>query len=72
MAEYLDEQAGRRFAIVGVEEACAMTGLEPEHLLQLGAEELTREFADGRREQALRLPAEFVPDRPVGAGGPSS
>jgi len=61
MAEYLDQQARRRYAIVGVEEAVALTGLEPSQLLQLGAEELTREFADGSRVPSLRLPAEFVP-----------
>jgi len=42
VAEYLDEQARRRFAIVPVEQACALTGLEPEQLLELGAVELTR------------------------------
>jgi len=61
--EWHDAQAARRYAIVAVEEACARTGLEREQLLELGAEELTRRFADGRREQALRLPAELVPDK---------
>ena len=60
-SEYLNEQARRRYAIAPLETACKLTGLEPEQLLQLGAEELTRQYADGRREHALRLPAEFVP-----------
>lgn len=59
--QYFDQQARRRFAIVSVEEARSLTGLGPEHLCALGAEELTRVFVDGRREQALRVPAELVP-----------
>jgi len=63
-ADYLRTRQARRFAIVSVEEARSLTGLELWQLEALGAEPLVRTFADGRREQALRLPGEFVPGDP--------
>jgi hypothetical protein len=59
--EYFAEQQARRFTIVSVAEARERTGLEVDQLQHFGAELLTKQFDDGRQEQALRLPAEFVP-----------
>jgi hypothetical protein len=57
-----------RYRIVPVDEACERTGLEVEQLLCLpGVQTLTREFADGRREKALRLPVELASAHPVPA-----
>jgi hypothetical protein len=47
--------------VVSVDEARSTTGLELSQVQALGAQELTRTFAGGRQEQALRLPAELVP-----------
>jgi hypothetical protein len=53
---------GARFVLVPVEDARRHTGLELDELLTLPfVEEVTRIYVDGRREQALRVPAEFVP-----------
>jgi hypothetical protein len=39
-----------------------LTGLEPEHILQFpDTERFTLETPDGRREEALKVPREFVP-----------
>jgi hypothetical protein len=51
----------RRWVVVRVDEARSTTGLTLEQLAVFGAEEFVRTFADGRQEQALRLPQEFVP-----------
>lgn len=51
-----------RFASIGVDEARAVTGLEPEHLLRFdGSQAWERVHPDGRREPMLTVPAEFVP-----------
>lgn len=46
-------------------EGCSLTGLELWWFDALGAERLTWTFDDGRREQAVRLPGEFVPGLPA-------
>jgi hypothetical protein len=57
-----------RYRIVSIDEARERTGLEPTERLQLpGVQALTRTFADGRREEALRVPVEFASARPVPA-----
>ncbi|MGZ8702258.1 MAG: hypothetical protein ACXWZY_08205 [Gaiellaceae bacterium] len=54
--------------IVSVDEATAMTSLDLDQLLTLpGAQLLDRTFADGARDQAIRLPAELVSAHPVPA-----
>jgi hypothetical protein len=56
-----------------VDEACARTGLVHEQLLQLGVEDLTREFADGRREPGTppgRAPAGTLASPPNRSRGP--
>lgn len=61
--QYRARRQARAFAIVSVEAARKLTGLEPEQLAHFGAEELVRVHADGRREDAIRVPREFVPRR---------
>jgi hypothetical protein len=57
-----------RYRIVAVTDACERTGLELEQLLCVpGVQTLTREYADGRREEAVRLPAELASAHPVPA-----
>jgi hypothetical protein len=57
-----------RYRIVSVDEARERTGLEPAELLRLpGVQTLTRTFADGRQEDALRVPVELASARPVPA-----
>jgi hypothetical protein len=59
-----------RYRIVAVTDACERTGLELEQLLCLpgvGVQTLTREYADGGREEAVRLPAELASAHPVPA-----
>jgi hypothetical protein len=52
---------GPRYALVSVAEARDGTGLERDELIALpGVEAFTRIHADGRREEALRVPAELV------------
>jgi hypothetical protein len=52
---------GPRYALVTVAEARDGTGLERDELIALpGVEAFTRIYADGRREEALRVPAELV------------
>ena len=49
------------YKIVSADEARRLTGLEPEELRKLtGVQILTRAFADGREELAVRLPTELV------------
>ncbi len=61
--EYARDRETWRYAIVGVDELRELTGLEPEMILQFpGTETVTRELPDGRREEALKVPREFVPD----------
>jgi hypothetical protein len=64
----VSRSAPSRYAIVSVDEATAMTGLELAQLLTLpGTQLLDRSFADGRSERALRLPAELASAHPVPA-----
>jgi len=61
--EYARDRQTWKYAIVGVGELRELTGLEPEMILQFpGTETVTRELPDGRREEALKVPREFVPD----------
>ena len=49
------------FTIVSLTEARRRTGLDARELRALrGAQALTRVYADGRREEALRLPIEAL------------
>jgi hypothetical protein len=51
--------------LIGADEAAHRTGLSRGKLLGLPhVEALERIFADGRREDALRLPAALLPPRP--------
>jgi len=51
-----------RYVLVSVNEARKTTGLTSVQLRSLrGTQTVTRIFADGRRETALRLPAELLP-----------
>jgi hypothetical protein len=59
--EHKKDRQTWEYVIVGVDELRELTGLEPEQILQFrGSEWVTRE-RDGRREQALKVPREFVP-----------
>jgi hypothetical protein len=50
-----------RYRIVSIAEARERTGLEPAELLCLpGVQALSRTFADGRQEEAIRLPVELA------------
>jgi hypothetical protein len=60
--EHAKDRQTWNFVIVSADDLRELTGLEPEEILQFpGAERVTRELADGRREEALKVPAEFVP-----------
>jgi hypothetical protein len=59
--QYRAHRQARAVAILSVDEARKRTGFEPEQLACFAAEELVRKYADGRRESAVWLPAEFVP-----------
>lgn len=60
--EHAKDRKTWEYTIVGVDELHELTGLEPEQILQFpGTELVTRVLPDGRREQALKVPAEFVP-----------
>ena len=49
------------FRIISAEEARKVTGLDPAQLRALPTvQQLVRVFADGRREQAFRLPNELL------------
>ncbi|TMJ93030.1 MAG: hypothetical protein E6G67_13645 [Actinobacteria bacterium] len=59
-----------RFVPVDVVEARRLTGLTTAQLLSLpGTQSVRRVFPGGRREAALRLPAELVPGASLGEGG---
>ena len=52
------------FTIVSLDEARRLTGLDLRQLRALrGVQALTRVYADGRREDALRLPIEALSPR---------
>ena len=54
-----------KFRLLGLDEACRLTGLDPDELArQPDVERLERRFADGRQEAAVRLPVELL-------GGPN-
>ncbi len=49
------------FTLVALADAERVTGLLPEELRRLhGVQAVTRIYADGRREEALRVPSELV------------
>jgi hypothetical protein len=49
-----------RFALLAEKDAEAITGYTRDELEWHGVEAFTRTFADGRREEALRVPIGFV------------
>jgi hypothetical protein len=52
------------FVLIPMITACQQLGLEPEQILmQRWAEALARQFADGRRELAVRLPTWLLDER---------
>jgi hypothetical protein len=52
---------GPRYALLTLAEARDGTGLDRDELIALpGVEAFTRIYADGRREEALRVPADLV------------
>ena len=54
-------RANADFTIISVDEARRVTGLESAELRELRqVQQLTRVFADGRKEPALRLPTELL------------
>ena len=60
MAFKLKPKGWSGFRLVSVEQARAETGLTLEQLLKLPEVELlTRVYADGRREEALRMPRDL-------------
>jgi hypothetical protein len=59
--EYAKDRQTWEYVIVGVDELRQRTGLEPEHVLQFPGTELVTRQVDGRREEAIRVPREFVP-----------
>jgi hypothetical protein len=62
--EHAKDRQSWEYVIAGVDDLREATGLEPELLLQFpGTEMVTRELPDGRREEALKVPREFVPSR---------
>jgi hypothetical protein len=49
------------FTLVSLEDAERLTGMLPEELLEVhGVQTVTRIYADGTREEALRVPSELV------------
>jgi hypothetical protein len=49
------------FTLVSFADAERLTGMSPEELQEVhGVQTVTRIYADGRREEALRVPSEIV------------
>jgi hypothetical protein len=54
------------FTLVSLEDAERLTGMSPEELLKVhGVQTVTRIYADGTREEALRVPSELVLGAPA-------